>query len=136
MEKRAVFTVILFCICLLVALVIIIVKQNIHYSTAPRVNKLTKIDSTLVMKSNTSLRGAIYIKNIGFLNTAYSELISNPDKFQNWNSKGPEISFTEIEYVNNLNDVPLPYLIYKKENSDTIYIKKDIFNLYFKLVKQ
>lgn len=132
MTKQKLFIIIYFFICFS-TVCILIIKENIFYLNAGKVNEEIRIDTTKVTKANTTIRGGIYLKNVGFLNTAYSTLITNPNNFKNWKFNGPETSYNDMTYVHTLDDLPFPYLIYKNNDNDTIYVNKDTFDLYFRL---
>lgn len=90
------------------------------------------LDSVLVEGSNTRVRGVILIRPYGYI-SVNSKLIDNPSGFTEWDSHAPIISFEKYEYVPKLWDLPFPYYLSKKQNSDTIVAQKDGFTLCFRL---
>lgn len=62
-----------------------------------------------------------------------SKLIDNPNGFTEWDNHALIISFEKLEYITKLWDVPFPYYLSKKQNSDTLVVQKDRLRLYFRM---
>ena len=92
----------------------------------------TRVDSIYLQKENVVYnRGAISIKDVGSF-PAVLEVTSNPQGFNGWDYEPPLVKLPGYHYVFKIVDVPLPFVFFKRENSDTVVVRKDSFLLYFR----
>ena len=114
-----------------IALVFILISEY-QLSHQKKINMVTRVDSIYLNQSNVSYsRMTMTIKHIGSFPSVL-ELISNPQDFDGWDYEPPLIKFSGYRYIPEIGHVPLPYIFFKSENSDTIVIRKDSFFLYFR----
>lgn len=117
-------------IFLLIALLILGFISLIHLENK-RVNKYIKlnyqmkIDSTLISGDENYglLRGAVFFKRGYFIGTS-ARLIENNCGFNSWKSNGPIVDFNKIPHEYTLDDLGLPFVVYKDANNDTIFVDK------------
>ncbi len=77
------------------------------------------------------LRGAIFYERNSYINTSV-RLFGNDSLSKDiWKSNGPIIDFDASPHRFTLDDLEMPYSLYKKKNSDTINVIKDGFELKF-----
>jgi hypothetical protein len=77
------------------------------------------------------LRGAIFYDRNSYINTS-ARLIGNDSLSKDiWKSNGPMIDFDATPHEFTLDDLEMPYSLYKKKNSDTINVIKNGFELKF-----
>jgi hypothetical protein len=103
------------------------------YSLRPKmVDLATEIDSAkITMPLN---RGFIYLSDTLTI-SSLSKLLNAPDRFKDWETKGPIIDFDTIPYSYTLGDLKTPYFISKKRNNDTIVVYKKGNKLLFLLTQ-
>ncbi len=84
-----------------------------------------KIDSTLISGDENYglLRGAVFFKSGYFIDTS-ARLIENNCGFNSWKSNGPVVDFNSLPHEYTLDDLGLPFVVYKDANNDTIFVKK------------
>lgn len=134
LKKKTYLFIIGYFLLILAVVIFLNVKTHFHYKDSNKINSVDALDSTFIEQSESSIRGVIRIEDKGYLSTS-AELIYNPQNFHGWENNGPVVSFTKHKYIQKLNDLPFPYLIYKKVNNDTLIIRKDSFYIYFKIDK-
>lgn len=85
-----------------------------------------KIDPTMIIgnEKHGALRGAVFYKKGYFIDTS-AKLIENNCGFNSWESNGPIVDLNKDPHECTLDDLGLPYVVYKEANSDTLHIKKD-----------
>jgi hypothetical protein len=115
-----------------IAFVFITIGQ-IQFKNEKIVTIATRVDSIYLNKENVSYgRATIFIKDIGMFPSVL-QLISNPEGFTQWDYEPPLGKFPGYNYVPQIADVPLPFVFFKKENNDTVVVRKDSFYLYFRM---
>ncbi len=120
-------------IVLIVIAFIVIVIVEYRLDQVKEITVETRIDSVYLSKSNVSYhrRVTITIEDIGNIRSDL-ELISNLQGFNEWEYEPPLIKFSDYHYIPEIGHLPLPYIFFKQENSDTIVVRKDSFFLYFR----
>lgn len=93
-----------------------------------------EIDTTFISGDEGfgALRGAVFYKENYFVSSA-AKLIENPCNYQDWKSDGPIIDFNSRPHVYSLDDLDLPYALFKKPDNDTLHVFKDGCELVFLL---
>jgi hypothetical protein len=92
----------------------------------------TGVDSIYLQKENVIYnRGAISIKDVGSFPSVL-EVIFNPQGFNGWDYAPPLVKFPGYNHIPKIAEVPLPFVFFKRENSDTVVVRKDSFLLYFR----
>lgn len=75
--------------------------------------------------------GAVFYDRKKYINTS-ARLVGNDSLSKDiWKSNGPIIDFDDKPHEFTLDDLEMPYSLYKKKNSDTINVIKDGFELKF-----
>ena len=131
MKPVFVFFIIAFVVIGFITLVQLHNKQANKYI---KLNSQMKIDSTRITGNEKygMLRGAVFYKKEYFIGKS-AKLIENNCEFNSWESNGPIIDLNSKPHDYTLGDLGLPYIVYKKANTDTLNVVKDGFNLKFLL---
>lgn len=89
------------------------------------------LDTTLIEFENSG-RGGLRLDTNFYLRWSYY-IEDNNSSYSGWETHEPIISFTNEPYKLGIRDVPFPFKVYKRANSDTLVVLKDSFELKFKL---
>ena len=101
----------------------------------PVVTRADSVDSVYLHKRNlTYSRMTMTIEDIGSFPSVL-ELTANPQKFQAWDYTPPIIKGPGYRRTPKISEVPLPYIFFKRKNSDTVVVRKDSFFLYFRFIE-
>ncbi|NJM14990.1 MAG: hypothetical protein HC896_06060 [Bacteroidales bacterium] len=124
-----VFLIIAFVAIGFIALVKLADKQAAKYV---RLDYKMKIDTTKIVGNERygALRGAIFFKKGYFIDTS-AKLVENRCNYNKWVTNGPVIDLNSESHEYTLDDLGLPFIVYKKANSDTLNVVKDGCNLKF-----
>ena len=106
-------------------------KDKNKWSNVTTITYGMEIEPIIINRYND--RGSIYINKSLVINSRCLS-INQPTGFKGWVSHGPIIDFNNKPHVYRLGDLEVPYLLSKKQNCDTIFVKKDEFKLMFLLV--
>lgn len=114
LKKRTYLFIIGYFLTALGVVIFLNVKTHFHYKVSNKINSEDALDSSFIEEAKSSIRGVIRIENKGYISTS-AELIYNPRNFSNWEDNGPVVSFSKHKYIYKLNDLPFPYVLYKKQ---------------------
>ena len=104
-------------------------------SNMPVVTRADSVDSVYLHKRNlTYSRMTMTIEDIGSFPSVL-ELTANLQEFQAWDYTPPIVKGPCYRRTPKISEVPLPYIFFKRENSDTVVVRKDSFLLYFRFVE-
>lgn len=124
-----------FCIvtigCLFLTLCILEHKKAAKYLPVTKDEEI-KLISITGREHFGVLRGAVFIEMNKFISSS-APLITNHCQDEIWESHGPIVDFNNEPHHYTLDDLAYPYSLYKKINSDTIYVVKEKCLLQFKL---
>lgn len=111
---------------LVIGFVALVYMHNRQANKYIRINSQVKIDSVMITGNENygALRGAVFYKKGYFISTS-AKLIENNCEFNSWESNGRIVDLNKDPHEYTLDDLGLPYVIYKDVNSDTLHIKKD-----------
>lgn len=129
LKPKTITIIIVLGLLLFISLILI---EDYKISRLVFVEHKTAIDSILVKGEFGILRGGIAYKERHIINTT-GILIENNYGYNKWKSHGPIIDFDTIPYINRLSDLATPYTLFKKANSDTLFVEKDGYPLKFLL---
>jgi hypothetical protein len=127
---KAVITIIIIFIIFFSVVIVIGNKKAGNYIEA---TLTTEISLTQITGNEgySYLRGAVFYDRNSYINTS-ARLIGNDSLSKDiWKSNGPIIDFDATPHEFTLDDLEMPYLLYKKKNSDTINVIKDGFEIKF-----
>lgn len=117
-----VFLIILFVV---LGFVIVVATWNSQAGKYIKLIPEMKIDPNYIIGDEKYglLRGAVFYKKGHFIDTS-AKLVENNCNYVNWQSNGPLIDLNTEPHKYTLDDLGLPYMVYKKANSDTLYVEK------------
>lgn len=102
-----------------------------RYSGLVLVTKDMKVDTTEI--NSLGDRGTIFLKDkLGVL--SFSPVIYEPKGFEGWYSINAKLASGK-PYINTLDELRLPYLLFKEANSDTIFVFSKGYTLKFLLME-
>ncbi|MDY0336147.1 MAG: hypothetical protein RBR47_14430 [Bacteroidales bacterium] len=110
-----------------VGFIFLIILTNHQAGKYVKLNHQMRIDSTLITGNEKygALRGAVFYKKEHFISTS-AKLLSNPCNYDIWKSHGPLIDFNNEPHNYTLDDLRLPYIVFKASNNDTLFVEKTI----------
>jgi len=133
MKKAEVYNII-FIIILITSAVIV---SNLNSDNEEYNHRLIEfydfLDTTMVVYENDGRKNIALNDSLKVFKS--SNLIENKSNFNEWIDHKPFISFSKEPYRYKIRDIPFPYKIYKRKNSDMIEVFKDTFKLKFILPK-
>ena len=126
MKRDSIKMPIIFPISAIALFFLLIIITNIQDKNIVVVNRETNVDSVEITgyEGYGSGRGGIFYKKDHCISTS-AKLIENNCGFNSWKSNGPIIDLNNKPHEYTLDDLGLPYVVYKRANSDTLHIKKD-----------
>lgn len=128
---RIVIVIIIIILTIFSIVILINTKELRNYAEA---SITTEIPLTQITKYNNYgyLRGTVFFNESNYINSS-ARLIGDNTFKDIWRSNGPIVDFDTIPYEYTLDDLEMPFYLYKRKNSDTIHVTKDGYNLMFLL---
>jgi hypothetical protein len=114
--------------------VVVVISENKRTSNRITVNFDYKVDSININgTSNYKDRGGILFNEKFVINTS-AKWIEDDCGYKNWESNGPIIDFDSLPHEYTLDDLGVPYIIFKESNNDTLHVIKDDCSFKFLLI--